>query len=335
MSVPELSPVESFPRTSSFVVDRSARARLWVSGPDRARFLHNLCTQDILGLAAGAGREAFLTSPQGRTLAHVTVHATEGNALLVRCDPGCLEPVLPHLEKYGIFDDVGLDERTLSTCEWHLAGTPGGTDAVLARLGLNLGTLPSLGCKSVVFDGHPLTVIREAPFGREGWTLIAPADQRHRWPELWSQMGSDTPIVPATNDTLEGLRIEAGTLRGGQDVTPENLPQELDRDAQAICFTKGCYLGQETVARLDALGHVNKLLRRLMIEGTNLPARGATVRNGEREIGTITSVGWTPEGRVVALAMLRVNLAPVGATVEVADPSGPRRAVVQALSQSP
>jgi folate-binding protein YgfZ len=340
------------PGPPTFLVDRSERARLWITGPDRARFLHNLCTQDVLGLPAGSGCEAFLTNLQGRTLAYVTVHALD-DALLVRTDGGGLDPVMPHLRQYGIFDDVTLDDRTPATSEWHLAGP--GAEAALSGLEPQPDSLPSLGIGRLAVDADPVLeirddpygrhaglsieaaihqhvlVIRESPFGREGWTVIESVGPGSHWAERLSCLDPAPIRLSSLDPGLEGLRILAGTPKNGQDVTSANLPQEIDRNAVAINFTKGCYLGQETVARLDALGHVNKLLRRLSIEGAALPPPGALVRSGEREVGTITSVGRAPDGGVVALAILRVKEANVGATVEVVDDTGTRRARVEAL----
>src|SRR5205807_8624579 len=99
-------------------------------------------------------------------------------------------------------------------------------------------------------------------------------------------LGAVGELDPAT---AEALRIEAGTPCFGRDVTPENLPQEVGRDARAINFVKGCYLGQETVARIDALGHVNKHLKGLKFpRGTvpvPVPAAGATIEAGGKSVG--------------------------------------------------
>src|SRR5436309_10778558 len=98
------------------LIDRSDRVRLDISGPDRAKFLHNLMTNEVKRLAAGRGCEAFVTSPQGKTMAYVILHAAE-DRILVRCDPGGMERALPHFRKYGVFDDVAIDDRTAETFE--------------------------------------------------------------------------------------------------------------------------------------------------------------------------------------------------------------------------
>src|ERR1700722_9134527 len=90
--------------------DRSPRSRIEIGGPDRAKFLHNLTTNDVKRLADGAGHESFVTSPQGKTLAYVTLLATEKATILLRTEPESLNSILPHLKKYGVFDDVSIED---------------------------------------------------------------------------------------------------------------------------------------------------------------------------------------------------------------------------------
>ncbi len=102
-------------------VDRSSQVRLEISGPDRAKFLHNLTTNDVKRLAEGTGHESFVTSPQGKALAYTTLMATD-RSILARTDSASLGELLPHLRKYGVFDDVAIEVLTDRTFEFHLAG---------------------------------------------------------------------------------------------------------------------------------------------------------------------------------------------------------------------
>ena len=286
--------------------DRSDRERLVISGPDRAKFLHNLCTNDVKRLAVGSGCEAFVTSPQGRTLGLITILAREGS-LLILADPGGLEFILPHFEKYGVFDDVAFKDEGESTYEIHVAGEQ--SPAWLTLLGA-----PSPGDRgfdhvSASLGGKFEVIARESPLGMPGFTLIGPLGNR---PYLLAGLDRG----PLAGDALEGLRVEAGTPRFGRDFTVENLPQEIGRDSSAISFVKGCYLGQETVARLDALGHVNKILRGLDVRTGRVPEPGTPITVGGQPAGVVTSSGRSPRcDRGVALAMVRVKPAPVGAIV--------------------
>lgn len=286
--------------------DRSNRERLVISGPDRVKFLHNLCTNDVKRLAVGGGCQAFVTSPQGRTLGLITILARE-DSLLILADPGGLHFVLPHFEKYGVFDDVAFSDERESTYEIHVSGDQ-------APAWLKLLGAPSPGDRefdhvSTTLGGKFEVVVRESPLGMPGFTLIGPAENR---PFLLT--GLDR--APLAEEALEGLRVEAGTPRFGHDFTVENLPQEVGIDSSTISFVKGCYLGQETVARLDALGHVNKILRGLDVRAGRVPESGTPITAGGQPAGVVSSSGRSPRGdRGVALAMVRVKAATVGAIV--------------------
>ena len=104
-------------------------------------------------------------------------------------------------------------------------------------------------------------MIRESPTGLSGLTIIGDFAIAASFKENILAAGHEAGLVEAGPEAFEVLRIEAGTPVFGKDITDKSLPQEINRDSRAISFVKGCYLGQETVARLDALGHVNQLLK--------------------------------------------------------------------------
>ncbi len=312
--------------------DRSSRVRLEVGGPDRVKFLHNLTTNDVKRLTEGSGQESFVTSPQGKTLAYVTLLATD-RAILLRTDPGTADSFVPHLQKYGVFDDVSIDDISPTTFEYHLVGP--GLDPLIADLGLD----PEAAGKplrhvEVDLAGHPVRLVREGPLGEPGWTWLGPMDASKAVLDrlaAWSGVVGDP-------STFEALRIEAGTPVSGVDVQGNNLPQEVGRDARAINFVKGCYLGQETVARLDALGHVNRILRGGWIEGTSTvpPVGSPLVGDDGKSVGAITSAAFsTGRGAPVFLGYVRVAQANSGTRLTISSISkedgGPAVAVVAEL----
>jgi folate-binding protein YgfZ len=295
--------------------DRSRRARLEVRGPDRAAFLHNLTTNDVKGLAVGSGVEAFVTSPQGKTLGFVTLLARSDRILLCT-DAGGLDLVLPHLQKYGVFDDVTLEDVSARTCELHLAG-PRADEAIVAG-GAEPPPDADLSHFETQITGRPVLVVREAPTGRPGLTVIGHMADAAALIEGLQRGGEALGIVVVPAETFDVMRIEAGTPVFGRDVTADNLPQELGRDARAIRFTKGCYLGQETVARIDALGHVNKVLRGLLFSPGLVPPAGASLDVDGKKVGAITSAAHSPGwGAPVALAYVRTAQAVDGTALRV------------------
>jgi folate-binding protein YgfZ len=215
--------------------------------------------------------------------------------------------MLDHFRKYALFDDVAWTDLTAETIEWHLVGA--GLEGLIPSLA---DLAPYAHQTSPTASGHPVVFIRENPLGRSGATLIAP---RETAGGLARALEGPAGLRELPAEAFDLLRIRAGTPVSGQDVTPENLPQEVDRNAAAISFTKGCYLGQETVARLDALGHVNKILRRLELDPDAAPAAGVTALSTPdgKPAGRITSAAFCPEeGRWFGLGYVRVAHASPG-----------------------
>lgn len=122
----------------------------------------------------------------------------------------------------------------------------------------------------------------------------------------WLEKGSQPQGIPCSHKILEIVRVEQGYPWYGVDISEDNLPQEVSRNRQAISFTKGCYLGQETVARIDALGHVNKTLRQVAFAGQTVPAAGLELSSGDKVVGHVTSAVWSPKHKAsLALAYVR------------------------------
>ncbi len=310
--------------------DRSGRVRLEIGGPDRGKFLHNLVTVDVKRLAAGAGREGFVTSPQGKTMAYLTLLAT-GSTILLRTEPGSLEALLPHLRKYGVFEDVAIDDVSAATFEYHVAGPQVGR--AFAGGGFDALSGDPLGHAEVEVAGSMVRFVRESPTGRPGLTLIGPSGAAGSIRAMLEGEG----FAEGDRATFEALRIEAGTPTSGRDVLPNNLPQEVGRDDRAIDFVKGCYLGQETVARLDALGHVNRILKGLIFEGPDVPPDGASLEFEGKAVGSVTSAApSTGRGAPVGLAYVRVAQATAGTRLTATWEGGGRsRATVVDLPMLP
>ncbi len=303
--------------TGLYLIDRSDRSRIDVSGPDRAKFLHNLTTNEVKRLPAGRGCEAFVTSPQGKTIGYVAILVAEGR-IVVRSDPGGMVLALPHLQKYGVFDDVGIEDRSESTFELHVLGD--GVDDLIRRAGGTPPDAPDLAHVACELGGRPVRLIRESPAGVAGITIIGERADADSVASALSSAAEGVGLAGLGPAEFEALRIEAGTPAFGSDATEKNLPQEFARDDRAISFVKGCYLGQETVARIDALGHVNQFLKGLTFEpGSPCPAPGTLLESDGKRAGTITSAADSPwRGHPVALAMVRATSARPGTLLSLA-----------------
>jgi folate-binding protein YgfZ len=298
-------------RTGSALFDVSDRIELTATGDDRAVFLNNFCTNNVKALLSGQGCEAFVTNVQGKVVGHVFVFAAE-NETWIDLTARTAETLLAHLERYIITEDVELHAPTGDSGKLFLSGPE--ANSVLKDVGITAGGLSAYDHLLVERKNEKISVRRADFVGSTGFLLAATWDCLA---DLWSAL-TQAGARPAGAETFDYLRIEAGMPLYGVDVSQENLAQEVSRTAQAISFTKGCYLGQEPIARIDALGHVNRMLRGLRLEGAAPPRESAVMdKVGGEPIGSVTSSAEIPGEPTVALAYLRSKFTQPGGEVFV------------------
>jgi folate-binding protein YgfZ len=247
--------------------DLSVWRKTLVSGGDAFRWLNDLVSADISGLEAGLASRSLLLSPTGRVRAEFTVAVTADGILLIQ-DPDQPEAIDELLARYVLSSDVDLQDRTE---ELALFGFPG------------LAEPP---------EAAGATVSIPSCLGK-GVDLLAPADDHHRLVATFERA-----YQRAGDEDVDAWRVRAGIPRFGVDGTPEDLPQECGF-GDAVAFGKGCYLGQEAMAKVHNLGHPRRLL--VHLESAEPVAPGQTVTTRGREVGEITSAARF-DGRTVALA---------------------------------
>jgi len=312
------------------------RDTLFVTGRDAVRFIDNFQTAKVATLAPQTGTEAFFTDGRGQVIALANIFrpgSVEGgtgnvDGLWIDLPPGLAGRLRDHLEHYHIREDVEFRDASADRAGL-LIGGPGAAAWLAAGAGasprLSITPPPGrLGHHPARLGGIAVHVAHNDWFGSGGFHLITAAADRPRLIAWLTDQG--LPEVEAAR--LEEWRILAANPDPA-DIPDKTLPQELGRDARAISFTKGCYLGQETVARLDALGHVNRRLVTLAIDGSP-PATPAAVMQttgsipgGGAPVGTITSACHSARlGCTVGLALVQVKAltAAAGTTVPDAGP---------------
>jgi tRNA-modifying protein YgfZ len=294
--------------------DWSDHALIEMTGSDRVTFLHNFCTNDIKRLQGGQGCEAFVTNVKGRILGHVWIEA--GNsAIRLDAGPVPVERLLAHLERYVINEGVAIADRSEELGELLVMGP----DAlrVISRLNEGVERIEPLAHIEARSAFGPVRISRREIARQAAYVVAAP---RAALGELWDSL-CKSGARPAGSEVWSALRIEAGLPIYGVDLTEDNLAQEAGRTQSAISFTKGCYLGQEPIARIDAMGHVNRELRSLRIAGDVVPSPSSRVfadSDATLAVGAITSAAFSPgDNSAVALAMLRSTVAAPGTRVFV------------------
>lgn len=285
--------------TGVAVVDLSSRTRIELTGADRASFLHNLATNEIRKLPPGAGCEAFFLNAKGHTLAFALIFANE-NSHVIETSPRQNERLMAHLDRYIIREDVQLADRT-GDCGALLVAGAQSPELIERAVGQTPPEQLLSGCPARL-GSAPLELRRVAMTSTPGFLLLV---DRPRISEIWDAVVA-CGARPAGLAAFESARVEAGFPVYGQDITDDNLPQEVNRDAQAISFVKGCYIGQETVARIDALGHVNRKLVGIRFKECEMPAVGSELKVDGAKVGHITSASFSPRlSAALALGYVR------------------------------
>jgi folate-binding protein YgfZ len=310
--------------------DQSHRGKIELTGPDAVSFLHNLCTNDIQGLPVGHGCEGFLTTAKAKVVAYARVFCLPGQenqkALWLDVDPGQSAAVVLHLNKYLISEQVEITDRTKDFGQLHLAGLE--AKSVLTQL---MGKELALEDLQILLDTaagpSAWQIRRDDRLSVPGYDILSPAQGADR---VWQAL-IDAGARPAGQEAFEILRLEAGTPVYGIDIDETVMAPEVGRTEQAISYTKGCYLGQETIVRTRDLGHVNRSLMGLKISGDRAVPGGSKLFREGKEVGRVTSSGVSPRLRVIALAYVQRGCQETGARLELQAAEGVRTAKVSSL----
>jgi folate-binding protein YgfZ len=264
-------------RDAAVVLDLGYRTLVRAVGDDRLGFLQGMLTNDVARLAPGAGCPALLLTIQGRVTADVRV-AVVPDAVLLDVDVRARDGFVAALEALVIADDVELRAPEAPTA---LIGVEGPGAAALVP---GAGGLAPWTHRETAVAGVPLRVQRASEVRGPGLVLHVPAE---RAGEVWDALVA-AGARPCGMEALEGRRVEVAVPRIGLDMDGSTLALEVPVD-EAISMTKGCYLGQEVVARGTARGHVNRRLVPLRLDGPLPPPGAPLVRDGA-QVGRLTSV---------------------------------------------
>jgi folate-binding protein YgfZ len=296
-----------------------------ISGADAVRFVDSFNTAAVSRVVDGAGTEGFFTDVRGQVICMAGLlrcgpDAGEEPAVEIVADGDVGSLLAEHLERYHIREPIEIADVSADRCTRIVLGA-----AIEAQLAA-LTAAPSPRQLTTPFDhaelllaaavagggaedGNTATMsvrlVRCDWAGPDAWLLVGRAEDAARLEAVLTACG----VSAADPSVWNAARIEAGTPRQC-DLLPKTLPQELGRDARAISFTKGCYLGQETVARLDALGHVNRRLMGFAVHSERVPLVGAAITADGETIGNVSSSCYSPKlGKPLVVAMLPVKFA--------------------------
>jgi tRNA-modifying protein YgfZ len=310
------------------LVDRCARGAVLVEGPDALSYLQSLLSQDIAALGDGQGVHALLLQPQGKLDTDLRLLRV-GDAAWLDCEVGRGEGLAASLRRFKIRIKAEVEDRT---GDWGCLTLRG--PEVAARVEAAGGPpLPPEAHAHVPWSwgtGVTRLVRADWPGGPPGADLVGPVAELAG---VWTALVA-AGFTPAGLTAYEAARVRAGVPRQGLDIDEKTIAQEAFLELDAVSFTKGCFLGQELVCRIDTRGHVNRLLRGLEIKQGGIdttPPAGAGIVVGDKEVGALTTVARSKDG-VVALGYVRREV-DVPADVVVRWDGGEAPAVAAALPE--
>jgi folate-binding protein YgfZ len=295
-------------RENAGLMDLSPRGRVRVSGSEAIMFLNGLITYDMKTLAEHHWMSAVFPNVQGRIIAAVRV-VRLGNEVTESASPTFLldteaptyARLLKTIERFTMAGDFRVNDITNDTALLSIQGINAAAIATQV-LGATVAELPRDGALEIGWEQSSVIVMRATHTSEDGFDLIV--DSAHA-AALW-QVLSEAGAQPVGYDALETLRIEAGIGRYGRDMDETNVVTEANLD-DAVSYTKGCYIGQEIIARIKYRGHVAKKLTGLLFEKEVVIEAGASIRSVEgKDIGRVTSTVLSPKlGRTIALGYVR------------------------------
>lgn len=316
-------------RAGAGLIDLSYRGILELTGKDRARFLNGMVTNDVKSLKPGSGLYAAMLNAHGKLIADMRIYAL-ADAYWLELHTTLIPKVREALERHLIADQVEVRDRSMEFVLMALQG-PASVE-LLEGLGMKVAkSLADYQHLEAAIEAVPVRVIRVSETGEEGFVIVVPMAAAHAvWLAL-RQAGYDGEPRSVGMEAVNILRIEAGTPWYGLDMDETILLQEAGLE-QAISFSKGCYIGQETVARIAHRGHVNRHLVGLLINTDEVPVSDTPLLYEQREVGRVTSaVHSLSLDRPIALGYVRRELMAPGTVLELRSPDGVGSAEIVSL----
>lgn len=317
------------------LIDLSSRGRFQVSGSEAVQFLNGLITNDMKTLAENHWMPAAFPNVQGRLIASVRVVRRPDDAsgkkpvpvFLIDTEPATHEAVLKTIERFTLAGDFHVVDLTNQTALMSLQGKSA-VKIIGSVMGESVPAIPAFGAAQIEWQQKRLTVLRATHTAEDGFDIVVSAGDAT---SLWDAL-MNAGARPVGLEALDRLRIEAGLPRYGIDMDETNVVTETNLD-EAVSYTKGCYIGQEIIARIKYRGHVAKKLVGLAFDRPIKIDQGAKTKSADdKEIGRITSHTLSPHlGCTIALGYVKYDYVAPDTEVRVTSSNGDLTARVAEL----
>lgn len=303
------------------LIDLSSRGRITVGGLEAVQFLNGLITNDMKTLLEDSWMPAVFPNVQGRLVASVRIMRLKDIAAekatcptyLVDTEAASHQSVVKVLQRFTLAGDFRVNDVTSETAQFSVQG-PRADEVVQSVLGDAVTRVGEHGAEKTLWCGTEVTVVRATHTCARGFDLIVSRADASR---LWQAL-VDAGATPVDESAYEVLRIEAAVPRYGLDMDETNVVTETNLD-DAVSYTKGCYIGQEIIARIKYRGHVAKKLTGLSFADQVEVAAGDVIKSSDdKDVGRITSATYSPQlQRTIALGYLKYDHLAAGTSVKV------------------
>lgn len=281
------------------LVDRSHFGRIKMTGEDTLDLLNRLSTNELMGLHSGAGLSTVLTTNKGRIVDLLTVYSRDDDLILLTA-PGNQEKVLSWIDQFVFGEEVEFQDLTDSLSMLTLFG-PRSAEMLSGLTGQKVADLEEHHGLQTSLQGADVYVARESSLWGNAYNILVNLDSAS---DVWDSL-LEAGALPMGLEAYELLRIESSVPQHGSELSEDYNPLEA-RLESSISFTKGCYVGQEVVARLNTYEKVKRYLVKLHFENGAVPQPGTPLVAGDKQVGAITSVTTLPgNGRSIALGYVR------------------------------
>jgi len=311
--------------------DLSHRGKIRVTGDDRVKWLQGLISNDILPLQPGQGCYSSFLTHKGKMLGYFRVYTLPGS-LWVEDVGEVGDATFQALRKFLLYGIKAKMENCAESWGLLLISGPKACATVSAAFGVEMSDLKPVTAIAAQIGGHASFVLRTEETGEADLEVLLPAEALSTAWERLMEAGATYGIKAVGGQAREALRIEAGLPKAGPDLNEEIVPPEASLEGKAFSLNKGCYPGQEVVARMDTYGNVRRKLVGLVLKDSTVPPHGAKLFTGDREVGWVSSATHSPRLKTpIALAFPLRDFSAPGTNLTI-DVDGARHdATVQAL----
>ncbi len=272
-----------------------------VKGKETFTFLQTQTTNDVLQIQIGQGQNNAITDRQARLIANFSVHRTAENEALIMVESSQKELLLNHIKTYLFREEVEF-----TALNYTLLALQGPKSPLVLEKIFEDQSLPDKpnDTAQLTLDGNQVDLILRSLTGEEGHILCFQNELKDSL--IQKILNTETPLIEVGKTAREVLRIEAGIPIFGKDMDQKNILPETGLEHSCVSYNKGCYIGQEVIARIKTYGAANFALMGLIIEGSDLPPYNGTLRLGDKKIGTIkSSVRSVSLGKIISLAYIQ------------------------------